>query len=762
MSVNLWLWRVHASVGGAVLAGYLLLPTGIPRDVAYAAVGLSSVAAVVAGIRLHRPARPVAWWLMAAGLLSWVSGDVLYSWYADVRHVSPYPSLADACYLAAYPVLAAGILVLVRVRQRRVDLPGLVDSAIVTIGLGLLSWLVIAGPIVHSADPVSTRLVGVAYPAGDILLLALLVRLVTVSSARTPAFRLLGTAVAALLLADAGFAVLTARAGYDGGAFDLLWLASYVLWGTAALHPSMRSLSEPSNGEPAPLTGRRLAALAGAVLIAPGALATQLAFSLTVQGWPVVAASVALFSLVVARMHLAIREITAAARKRAELQQEIAHQAAYDSLTGLANRGHLLAQIEAALHRARRGGNQLALLALDLDGFKAVNDTFGHAAGDEVLRVVADRMRSVVRAGDTVGRLAGDEFVILLEPLEDTSELLELGGRLIAAVSAPVPVDGRDVSVGVSIGAAVSSDGGTDADALLHHADAATYRAKTAGRGRVELFDEALRRQLDEQAALEGAMRAGLAAGEFLLHYQPVLDLGTGRTEGYEALVRWNRSGHGLVPPDSFIPVAELSTLICDIDRWVLGEATRQLASWRLTDPAAGALTMAVNVSGRHLASPAVVDDVLAALRDSGLPASALVVEITETVLVDRVSTADRLRDLRALGVGVSIDDFGTGYTSIGQLQHLHVDTLKIDKSFVSSTDPGTVELLRLMVNAAHAFDLRVVAEGIEDVGQLELLQQLTCDAGQGYLFSRPRPSADLPLAPAAGPVPGQLDALPG
>jgi diguanylate cyclase (GGDEF)-like protein len=755
-------WGVYVSVGAVVLAAYLAVPAGIPRDVVYAALGVSSVVAILAGVRLHRPARPAAWYVMAVGQLSWVAGDSLYSWYSDVRKVSAFPSPADGFYLAAYPILGCGILALIRVRQRRLDLPGLIDSAIVTIGLGLVSWLLIADPIVGSDEPALARLVGVAYPAGDILLLGLLVRLVTVPGARTASFRLLAGAVGALLFADAAYAVISARSDYAGGAVDLVWLASYVLWGAAALHPSMRSLSEPGTVDAPHVTGRRLAALTGAVLIAPGALATQLAFSLTVQGWPVVIASVALFSLVVARMHLAIREIVAAGRKRAELQREIAHQAAYDSLTGLANRAHLLALIEAALHRARRSGSQLALLGIDLDRFKAVNDTFGHAAGDEVLRTVAERMRRVVRAGDTVGRLSGDEFVILIEPLEETSELLELGDRLIGAVSAPIWVGGRDVAVGVSIGAAVSSDGGTDADALLLHADAATYRAKTAGRGRVELFDEALRRQLDVQAETEIAIRTGLAAGEFLLHYQPVLDLSTGRVEGYEALIRWQRPGHGLVPPDDFIPLAEQSTLICDIGCWVLGQATGQLAQWRRDDAAAGGLTMAVNISGRHLASPSIVDDVTTALRASGLPAEALVVEITETVLVDRLSTTARLQELRALGIGISIDDFGTGYTSIGQLQHLHVDTLKIDKSFLSTAGPGTVELVRLMIDAAHAFGLRVVAEGIEDPDQLALLRRLACDSGQGYLFARPRPAGALPAPTTSGLAPAPVTALPG
>jgi hypothetical protein len=339
-------WGVYLAVGMVALAAYPTIPMGIPQDVVYAVVGLSSVVAILAGIRLHRPAHPGAWNFMAVGQLSWVAGDCLYNWYCDVEHVSPFPSASDGFYLAAYPILGFGIVTLIRIRQRRLDLPGIIDSAIVTIGIGLLSWLVLAEPIMNTADPVFTRLVGVAYPAGDILLLGLLVRLVIVPGARTASFRLLCSAVGALALADTAYAVMFATTGYDGGAVDLLWGASYVLWGASALHPSMRSLSEPGTLEPQQFTGRRLAALALAVLIAPGALATQLAWHLQVQGWPVVIASVALFALVVARMYLAIREITASSRKREELQQELAHRAAYDSLTGLANRAHVLGLVE--------------------------------------------------------------------------------------------------------------------------------------------------------------------------------------------------------------------------------------------------------------------------------------------------------------------------------------------------------------------------------------------------------------------------------
>jgi diguanylate cyclase len=746
-------WRACLLAGVVVLFGYLAVPAGPARDVVYDAFGLLSVLALVVGVRTHRPQRPLAWHLVAAGQLSSVTGDVVYNWLADVAHVSPFPSAADVFYLASYPLVGAGLLVLVRSRRRYADLPGAIDSTTVAVAGGLLAWLVLAQPVAHSADPLLARVVGLAYPGGDVLLLGLLALLVTSPGARTAAFRLIGCAVLLVIVADTGFAVCSAEGWAVGGAWDLAWLGSYLLWGVAALHPSMRALSRPSTEEPTPFTVRRLVALTLAVLIAPCALAVQLAVHLPVTGWPVAIASTALFLLVVTRMQLAIREVVATTRRRDELQRELAHQASYDSLTGLANRATMLGLIGSALHHAQRSGAQLGLVALDLDHFKAVNDTFGHHAGDEVLRVAATRMRRCIRAGDVVGRLAGDEFVVLVEAVGGPAELVELGERLLGAVTAPIPVGSRDVTVGMSVGVAVSDDGGTDADSFLQHADAAAYRAKTSGRGRVEVFDEALRRQLEEQGRLERAIRTGLATGEFVLHYQPVLDLRTGRVRGYEALIRWQRPGHGLLPPAEFVPAAERSTLVCDLGRWVLGEATRQLAEWRRSDPDGhDEITVAVNVSGRHLASQGLTEDVTAALRASGLPASALVVEVTETVLVDGMGCAAQLRALRDLGVGIAIDDFGTGYTSIGQLQHLDVDTLKIDRSFVSSAVPGATELVALMINAAHVFGLAVVAEGIEEPGQLSALRDLACDSGQGFLLAHPQPPSELDPAVLRAP----------
>jgi diguanylate cyclase (GGDEF)-like protein len=386
------------------------------------------------------------------------------------------------------------------------------------------------------------------------------------------------------------------------------------------------------------------------------------------------------------------------------------------------------------------------LLFVDLDGFKAVNDGHGHAAGDEVLREVARRLSAAVRPGDVVCRLGGDEFVVLVEQVDDEHGLLELANRLIATVSEPIAVGRTRVRIGASIGVAVSRDGGTDADALFAEADTAAYRAKARGRGRAEVFDETLRRQLNQRAELEAAIAHGLVAGEMQVAYQPVVDVATDRLTGYEALIRWERPGVGLVPPDEFIPVAEGSRLIGDVDRWMLHEATRQLAQWRAECPAAPGdpdPAIAVNISGRHLADPRVITDVAEALEASGLPAGLLTLEVTETVLVDDPRAYEHLTELRAMGVSIAIDDFGTGYTSIGQLRHMPVDTLKIDRSFVASAEPAHRELVALMIRAAHTFGLTVVAEGVEEPAQLARLKAQACDRAQGYLLHRPMGAAE-------------------
>ena len=441
-----------------------------------------------------------------------------------------------------------------------------------------------------------------------------------------------------------------------------------------------------------------------------------------------------------------VERLLQAMREGEELQEQLVHQARHDSLTGLANRAAAITTLDQSIARSRRGGGRVALLFLDLDGFKRGNDEYGHRFGDAVLCEIANRLIASVRSGDSVARLGGDEFVVVAEPIQDVNEAFELGQRLIDAVSVPIETLGKRLRVGASVGIAFDQDHRTDSATMLREADLAMYRAKALGRGRVEIFDDALRREHDLRAELEALIPDGLRNGEFRLDYQPITRAIGGEVTGLEALVRWHRPGHGVVAPSEFIPAAEATSVILDIGRWVLLTAAQQVAQWTEL-PGMGALHIAVNLSARHLLAPTVIADVRDALRLSGLAAERLVLEVTETVLLGDLATAvENLEAIRALGVRIALDDFGTGYTSINQLGRLPIDILKIDRSFVSNiTRPQERSIVELVVEVAHTLDVGLVAEGVEDQEQLDVLRSLGCDSVQGYFVSRPIALSDVP-----------------
>ncbi len=747
-----WLWWTYLAAGAAAIGCYLLAPAGIVQDSVYELVGLSCVAAIGWGVRLHRPAQRLPWLFMLFGELCWAVGDALDSWRADVEHVSSFPSLVDVFYLGGYPLLAVALALLIRGRRPRRDLAGFLDSTIVTAGFGVLFWVVLAHPTLAAAHYSSAAgIVSIAYPAADVLLLGGLVRLNMTPGARTTSYRLLFTATGLLIAGDTAQSALNLWAAGGTAIYNAIWLASYVVWGSAALHPSMRSLSLPVRGDDVRFTRRRLGVLALASLVAPVTLAVQHVAALPVDYWAVIIGSVVIFLLVVARMSVAINQIVAAQNERGRLQADLAHQATHDALTDLPNRVQALTAIQAALSRAQRSGDLTGLLFVDLDGFKGVNDAHGHAAGDLVLREVAQRLHAAVRGGDLVARLGGDEFVILLEQLSTEADALHVAQRVIHSVAEPIVLSSdTSATVGASVGMAVCQDGSTDPDRLLHEADTAVYRAKAGGRGRVEVFGDVLRRELAAHSDLEVALKLAIARDELVVFYQPIISLATGHLQGYEALVRWRRPGHGLLAPAAFIPVAETSNLICDLDAWVLQRATHQLAVW--TREGAGPLTVAVNVSGRHVSAPRILGDVRAALAASGLDPAQLVLEVTETVLVDDLAAIHHLHLLRELGVAISIDDFGTGYSSISRLRHYPIDIIKIDRSFLDTTHQSSRALLELMIKAAHTFELPVIVEGVEHAHQLETLRSIGCESAQGFHIAHPLPADQ--ARPSAHPTP--------
>jgi diguanylate cyclase (GGDEF)-like protein len=736
--------RGYLIVGGlVVLASEMLTKSRLVQDTVYDLLSLSVVVAILVGVRRYRPRSRLAWYLMATGQALWVLADTTFNWQQDVMHVETFPTISDAFYLLGYPVLAAGIALLVKDRMRvRHDLGPLLDSATVTAGLCLLSWVLLARPTIESLhQSPGAAAVAAAYPAMDILLVGALIRLISSPGGRSPAFRLLLGALALLITADTLSVAFDLFATNTVSVVEYLWLLSYVAWGSAALHPSMAELSEPVTTPELHFRGLRLLAVVLATLISPAMLAVHEVTGVTVDVWAVIIGSVVMFLLVVIRMSIAIEQIAAAHEALEKLQDELAVQATHDPLTGLANRTQSMRLLAGCLGRSRRTGTTTGLLFIDLDGFKAVNDNHGHRSGDEVLREVARRMESELREGDFIGRLGGDEFLVGIEDVGGEQSALRLADRLIAAVSEEIRVD-QDlvVRVGASIGIALGRGGETDVETLLHEADLAVYRAKAAGRGRTEVFSGDVRAEVQLHNDVERALRDAIANDELVVHYQPIVHVATGRVECFEALIRWDRPGVGLLHPDQFLPVAETSDLICDLDTWVLRAAVAQLARWNEqrgdTD-----LTVAVNVSGRHISQRRIHDDVVSALRAGRVEPPQLVVEVTETALMDGPMATANLEFLREMGVVVSLDDFGTGYQSTAQLSRLPVDVLKIDRHFVDNNTAAARSLLELMVKTSHAFGARVVAEGVEHREQLDLVRRLGCEYAQGYFLGLPLPA---------------------
>jgi diguanylate cyclase (GGDEF)-like protein/PAS domain S-box-containing protein len=450
-------------------------------------------------------------------------------------------------------------------------------------------------------------------------------------------------------------------------------------------------------------------------------------------------------------------------RKQAE--EELNHQAFHDALTGLANRALFRDRLDHALDRNARTGSDPAVIFLDLDGFKTVNDGLGHDTGDRLLQEVAGRLLMAVRRGDTVGRLGGDEFAILIEQSSRAlDEATTVADRVQQALTLPFVLGGHEVTVSASLGIAIGDGDCSPAD-LLRDADVAMYRSKTTGKAKWTVYDPDMRLASMERLQLEGDLRHALELDQLRLEYQPVVELVTERVVGFEALLRWDHPRLGVIPPDRFIPLAEDTGLIQPIGRWVLAEATRVAAGWQRRFGSERHIGMSVNVSARQLVSAELVTDVTDALVASGLEPSSLVLEITETVLVsDPAMAAERLHELRGLGVRLAIDDFGTGYSSLSYLRHFPVDILKIDRSFINTiTDRGQVPaILRGLLDLGRTLQLQTVAEGVELDVQRRHLRQESCDLAQGFLFahSLPAEEAEALLAGMGQPATGRLDDL--
>jgi diguanylate cyclase len=757
--VRTTLWRYHLG-GGCVLAlAYVYLPYPALRVGSLIVLCLATIAATLVSIRLWRPARQRPFQLFAAGeAVGFVAGSLGSS--AAVTRAGG--SVAAAVLtMVAYLIGIVGYAMVIRARSpgRDRDRASLIDATVISTGVGMLAWVFLASP--YSADtslPMIERVLSMLYVVFDVLVLALVIRLAIGGGDRSRAYLFMTAGWLVLVAADAGRALLVLLGTYDPSSpIEAGWLVSYALWGAAVLEPSVATLTDPVPAPRSGLTQLRLACLAGASLMAPGILAIQAIRDQRLDIPVIVAGCAFLFLLVLLRMADLVRENEATVRElrgtegvlraslgeRDALAAQLEHQAFHDSLTDLANRALFNDRVRHALARARRDGGSLAVLFVDLDDFKVVNDSLGHGAGDRLLREVAARLRSCLREHDTVGRLGGDEFAILAEDTDLTTAGL-LAERVIATLSAPFPLVGGQVTIRASIGIAADEQLALDEAQLLRNADIAMYSAKSRGKGTYEVFQSSMLRSVrdrhDVQAALEGAIERQ----ELVVHYQPIVDLHNGRVAGAEALVRWPRPDRGLVPPAEFIPLAEETGLVVELDRFVLRQACRQVAGW-VAD--VGPLLLHVNLSAHHLLRNDLAATVAAALRDSGLPPDCLALEITESVLMHDLEVAIvRLHELKGLGVHLAIDDFGTGYSSLAYLRQMPIDAVKIDKSFVDGVAGGPEEsaVARAILALAATLHLDTVAEGVEEPEQAEALADLGCHLAQGYHFSRPVPAADM------------------
>jgi diguanylate cyclase (GGDEF)-like protein/PAS domain S-box-containing protein len=983
-------------------------------------IGGSAAAAILVGIQINRPRVAIAWYLFAAGLLLFVSGDVItYNYERFFGHPAPFPSIGDALYLLVYPVLISGLLILVRSRNPGRDRPALIDALVITIGAGVLSWVFLMAPNAsNSTLSLIQKLTSIAYPLGDLLLGGMIVRLAVGRGSRAPAFFLLVGSVMALLLTDSKYTYILVTSTYNGSGsgLDLGWQLFYLLWGAAALHPSMRTLSEPGGESIDRLQRTRLVLLSAATLMVPvvrsielfrghapdepvligaavviyllvamrmsglvvrheqaerreralrevgakfvaagdaediraaateavaavsdqplsvriemaprgrpwsrplaglGSVAAadltegrtvrlskvdpQLAETLqldevpnalvlspvrsgtTTVGLAIISSEqqlpkqtvqaveglMAQASLAMERAHLAedvhrqrvearfrslvqnatdlitvidadgtIRYQSPSARRmlgyepseledsnffdlihpddvapvrtfvasssagqnvvvarlkhlggdwlpveitandltadpnvsgivlntrdvseQRAFEEQLQHQAFHDTVTGLANRALFHDRVHHALERLGRDDEQgLAVLLLDLDDFKAINDSLGHAAGDRLLTEVGNRLRTLVRGADTVARMGGDEFAVLMEEARQ-EEAGEAAERVVEGLKSPFVLDGKDVLMRASLGIAiVEADAPQGTEEVLRNADVAMYMAKADGKGRYQIFEPTMHNSVLKRLELRADLLRAVENREFVLYFQPIYEMATGDLAGVEALIRWQHPERGLVPPDHFIPLAEETGLIVPIGKWALEEACRQaLTLQRALPRPARPLTMAVNLSAKQLQEPELVHDLAEILRETGLRPDSLHVEITESVMMaDTEFSVARLKELKMLGVRLAVDDFGTGYSSLNYIRRFPIDVLKIDKSFIDGiTDEGEVSALtEAILQLSKILRLHAVAEGIETREQLDRLLELDCELGQGYLFARPLEPAAIETLVASG-----------
>jgi diguanylate cyclase (GGDEF)-like protein len=754
-------WRWYLASAAAVAAVLFAVPA-VPLRVSLSLTAVLAATAVAAGARHQRPAVVAPWLLLVVGTVGYLA---VQCWVVD----GPRSDVSGPA-LPALALLVAGFASWLRIGHARNYGESLVEAGLLVCGLGAPTVTLVIVPLLDTGVPGLGTPWLVAHVVLDLGLAAAALRLLFGAQARTGSCTMLAAAGLALVVGD-GVVFWSLTNGHQPAGYGvpvLFWSVSGLLLGAAALHPSMAASTGRPERTNAVASGSRLGLYVALSLLGPAAMLITLAS----EGWrtsahhiaaPVTITTVASVLLVV-RLGMMARvahrrsldlvgqavELGESLQEQELLRDELTFRALHDPLTGLGNRALLEERLTGALgERADAAG--LGLLLLDLDGFKDVNDSFGHPTGDALLVEVAERLVGTVGPAGTVIRLGGDEFAVLLDGPEPELSV-RVAQDVLSAMREPHLVAGRELllstSVGVLAGPPVSE--GSDA---LRRADLALYAAKAAGKDQYAVFTPDLSDAQGLHMHLVTGLRGAIASDEFSVHYQPIVDLHTGAVTAAEALLRWQPSDGPSVPPDAFIPVAEQSGLIVEIGAWVLRRACRDAQPWH----AAAGVSITVNVSARQLRDAgfgALVREVLA---ETGLPAAALVLEITETVLVastpaERHRLQVLLNGLRELGVRIALDDFGTGYSSLAYLHDLPVDILKIDRTFTSGVQGDRAPFTRAILDLSRSMGIECIAEAVETAEQADILRRLGCRFAQGYHFARPMaaPRFDASFAPAA------------
>lgn len=692
------------------------------------------------------------WILIGASAATWGAGQGAWCWLELVVHKdNPFPSPADIGFVAAVPVLLLGLFALpVWPAGPGAKLRAFTDGLLTAGGLLLISWHTVLAAIVASpSDTVLAQGLSLFYPVADAIVVTVLIVMWSRAARESrTAILLVVLGLGLIAVSDSTFAYQQAQASFGSGSIiDLGWVAGYLVVGLAALH----ALERPIRRNRALPPRRRTAALP--YLPVPVAFAFAIhesvvdgrvsLFTLCIGG--------ALFLLVLLRQALAVHENMGLIQRLAVNETELHHRAEHDPLTDLANRATFIRRVDEWLSGAA-SARSAAVMFVDLDDFKQVNDSLGHSVGDQAIRDVGRRLLSCMRDGDLVARLGGDEFAIFLTGLPNVTQLVTVAERLIEALNQPFHSSDMRASVCGTIGIAIAEPG-DDSGELLRRADIAMYAAKARGKGLFGIFEPSMHVAMYAPLERRAALVQAIEAKEFVLYFQPVVDVATRALVGMEALIRWNRPRHGVLPPIEFISDIEGAGLMVEVGSWVVREACRQ--AMQIRRATGRELFVSVNVSSSQMQHGDFLEVVSDALSESGLPPQALVAELTESgSMGESELIAAQLRQLRDLGVRIAIDDFGSGYSSFAYLRRLRVDILKIEKSFVDDLLAGgpTGALIEGMVRLGGTLGLLTVAEGVEDEAQHAALVNLGCQLAQGYLHARPMPIDQLLIAAHAWP----------